>query len=499
MIIILSTADAFIDSIDVLTLSRLGQMSRPSRAFFNHHLVWNRLLSRLLRLPAATFKDVGPTIDRLAVLQGLYCYTHRRDPLYAQTGAAHQKEIALWQEICFSKTLHEHIRAYCAAAGKIVEYPSDLLGSLFIKNASADRLRDHDRFRLIDSAHTIGDALRQTDFPVFVFRFPHSPLLQDDELTRLLPHERYHLQVLRGRNLCLYGCTFSSVSGWPEELPDVVEMKVVEPDLTQRHPWIWSSVPRMPGLAEFWPPPSLDTLVGITGAMPALRHLHLLECESLKTVEGLALDSGLETLTLPPSLECFGRSFESMNALVTLDMSKCQHLRSLAGLPRSLPMLQRLSFPPGLQSLEGMPESMDALVLLNMYGCRELKTLTGMTPGLAALQSLDFPESLETAEGMTASLPSLKFLNMSNCKQLATLAKMSRDMPVLQMLALPPTQSCFEELDPATLVLYPELRFLHIPKSFQPHPLAIAYVAGVKTLRPSICINYSSSFICIHH
>ncbi|KAI9205648.1 uncharacterized protein BJ171DRAFT_501106 [Polychytrium aggregatum] len=496
---------AFIGALDLPTFTRLLRTSQQARAILHRPRTWYSVLVRLLGLPSGFFKDVHPAVNVLVVLRGLYCYCSRPDPLYPRSLAIHQIEFGLWWGLCRCKVLWLRVLRYCHGRNKLWPGSHDQEWLIWQKRVYPSSMSDQERFQLLDSARILQARSQTASSRVVIIRFRQHPLFYNHQFFRLLPHELFQLVTLGKRNLCLYDCTFASLSGWPAELPQVERLRVFNSGSFTQY-WDWTCIPSMPSLREFSPPQSLESLDGIEAALPPLHRLDLSDCWRLKSLAGLSTMANWSTLILPPSLESLVELGQFTNSFNVIDMSSCQHITTFASWPSTLPQLGGLVVPSSLESLEGMPESMDLIFLdmdtgkltslkgmsqnlpnlrmlstpwrltslqglpatldslenLNLKASVHLKNLVGLPEALPELRRLELSANLESLQGMTVYLPSLLDLNMSKCKMLKTVAGLPQDFPALLALALPPSLVSLQALDTA---VFPSLQRLMLSQS----------------------------------
>ncbi|KAI9204698.1 uncharacterized protein BJ171DRAFT_505120 [Polychytrium aggregatum] len=283
------------------------------------------------------------------------------------------------------------------------------------------------KFRWLDGRRLI-ETNPNWDQNLVVGRYSTPPIfsvVRVEALRSLLPQERFILeQAAHISTLSLVNCSFSTLSGWPDELSNVE---------------------------------ALDIVFCLSASFDPLCFSPWVTVDNMTSCRGLTI----------PAPDLRGMP-STMDILKELDLSRCEHIQSLAGLPASLPSLETLILPPTLTTLEGLPPVLDSLRELNMLQCDLLADLRGMPQRLPALTDLDLPPALRSLAGISQHLDAFDDPNMLfKLEQLTDLSGFPSRMPAMRSLLIP----FHERFDIGSLLVLaqthiPYLSKLHVPARF---------------------------------
>ncbi|KAI9202493.1 uncharacterized protein BJ171DRAFT_181245 [Polychytrium aggregatum] len=379
-------------------------------------------------------------------LLGLYCYIHMRQLGRPRSPASYQKEFLLWSEAYRNEPLLVALQQHFKSLNIMHRHPLWLSEALVNDVRSLDQLSQDQFFQLLDGGHLLNPPSSTHRSSLAIVRPRHHPLFQTCQLARLLPHEQYAIAHLAQLHLLLGDCTFSTVSGWPRSLSNVIRL-IVRETTDAQVAWDWVSVPAMPRLMHLSLSPSVESLQGMPPFGRTLTALDLSRCNRLRTLRGPTWECpSLTYLSLPASLENLDGMWSSLPLLATLDASRCQSVVSLKGLPSTLPRLEQLFLPCGLENIVGLPICLDRLRKLDLTASVRLMNLAGLAASLPRLETLALSPSVETLLGMPVSLESLQALDLTACRLLTTLMGLPAGLPKLERLALPASLESLEGL-----------------------------------------------------
>ncbi|KAI9205544.1 uncharacterized protein BJ171DRAFT_500745 [Polychytrium aggregatum] len=492
LLTVLICNDAFLENIDLTTLSRLPQLAKEHKGILAliPSDIWMEYFCRDMGINIDAFKArtvyLEPAHRRL-LLEGCYCFYKRTTDL-PPGFSSYQKELALWRAMEQSEKLRE-------IAGAILPDTFQSTGGACPCQVAAltpDDLNDLSpahQFNLMDSSWIaysqqcsscrLLSSIFSSPTPTrTIIRFAEHPFHTDEQWSHLLPHETHFLNNIYVEVLHLTNCSFSSLSGWPQVITQIATLCIRDRSETTIN---MTGMPAMPDLTKLVIESTGRSFEGMPECLPSLIELDISACNNVSSLAGLAQMPQLTSLTLPDSIETLAGMPSGLESLRVLDLSSCSKLSSLDGMP-SIPNLGILILPSGIQTLKGMPETLQCLHTLNLRRCNLLTSLEFMASP-SSLSVLELPESIESLEGLPSCLEDLKSLDLSHCERLVSLKGMS-SMPRLESLELPESLRSLdgmpsdlkqlETLDMSKCCLLSSLKGLHPLPSLKslklPHP-----------------------------
>ncbi|KAI9204927.1 uncharacterized protein BJ171DRAFT_581606 [Polychytrium aggregatum] len=360
-----------------------------------------------------------------------------------------------------------------------------------ISPADIDALSPEQQFALVDSSSILSDQQNSNQEPSApstpsaptvhsrVIRFPSHPYHTDEQWSQLLPHELHALSTASAQALHLIGCSFSSVSGWPQTLDRVSEL-YIKGSLPSTAFASMAGMPEMPNLAVLVLSNGPSSLEGMPACLPSLRRLDLSQCDHITSLKGISQMPRLEDLTLPLSIESL-RDFPPIHhRLIYFNLAECDRLVSLKGMP-AMRYLTTLILPSGLRGFQKMPRCLPSLRRLDLSRCSRITSFKGMAQMrkireialpkstvsfeclfqqleylgelrnweydtvVSKLNILKLPKNFATLEGMSAGFQLLTELDLSECRLLSSLKGLP-PLPSVKTLRLPDVGNRLQDL-----------------------------------------------------
>ncbi|KAI9205922.1 uncharacterized protein BJ171DRAFT_500122 [Polychytrium aggregatum] len=450
---ILVCNESFLTALDATTLVKLPELAPQYKDILSllSKDGWVRFIcSKAAAAPDcgmhAVLQNLGESIDPMDVLRGIV-YFLTRVKGYPRSFEAYQNELPLWWAAASSSSLCDvlvdGLRLKCP-------YNKDLSDEQLCGNSSAHPVW---QFRALDSSRILyyhvstpcsGDYDCEGGCDVLcVARFAHHPFHTAEQVSNLLPHEKYALYTRPLGYLSLFNCSFMTISGWPDWLDHVSHLSF---DCDSNFFDTITSLdgfPLMSQLENLTVSRNVPTLKGLPSELNSLSELDLSQCRSLANLEGLGSVRDLTKLTLPESILTLEGLPPYLSNLSQLDLTRCENLVHLKGFtePRYLQVLQ---LPKGLRSLEGMPPCIKPLQDLDLSACVALRTLDGLSQ-LPYIRKLLLPPLLESLDIVYRYIDRLSTLDMRPCKLITSLGQCP-SMKSMYTLHLPPSIESLEGL-----------------------------------------------------
>ncbi|KAI9206474.1 uncharacterized protein BJ171DRAFT_497980 [Polychytrium aggregatum] len=364
-------------------------VSKRTRAILNTSKTWEVCLSPDLQITTEfLFDGVHPSINRLNVLRGLYCYVLRRNQQQSTSALMSEKESGLWHEVYRDAMLYNRVRRYCQVTDPAFRFPDNRTASPYEWLSVEETIKVAE-----DEDFDIGSPIQVRSGLYEVTIRPSEAPDTGACLSRLLPFDIPEIDSASSTSLRIENMSFMKVSGWLKVLPSIRYLTITRDD-----PYLNSRVDDV-----------LTSLIGMPYVLPSLTWLSIYSHSDLKSLRGMPEMPNVETLLITGSIKSLEGMPKELPSLTKLDLARCT-LTSLRGMPE-MPKLVKLSIVGQFENLKDMLKALPSLVEFNLTMYGRLTSLEGM-PEMPKLVEFNIPESVEDLVDVPKELSSLTKLTI---------------------------------------------------------------------------------------